>query len=120
MRKSTKNKGLKQAVKQIFQLNLLRQALFALLIMQISRLIWAAGNMKLLSDADFFTLGKAVLWGTFFDLPVLAYFFLPLWFWMIVFTSFHRRLPAVAKVLFTLSAFAVLILNGIDTAYSQE
>lgn len=119
MRKSTKNKGLNQAVKQIFQLNLLRQALFALLIMQISRLIWAAGNMKLLSDADFFTLGKAVLWGTFFDLPVLAYFFLPLWFWMIVFTSFHRRLPAVAKVLFTLSAFAVLILNGIDTAYSQ-
>lgn len=119
MRKTTKNKGLKSTIKQLLKLNLIRQALFALLIMQISRLIWAVGNTKMLADADTFTLIKAFFWGTFFDLPILAYFFFPLWCWMLFFPKQNKTQIIVAKWLFSLSALLILTLNGIDTAYSQ-
>lgn len=119
MRKTTRNKGLTKSLKQLFKLNLLQQALFALLIMQISRLIWALGNTKMLADADFPTLFKAILWGSFFDLPILAYFFLPLWVWLIVFPRYQHKYTQVSKILFSLSALIIVLLNGIDTAYSQ-
>ena len=60
-----------------------------------------------------------MLWGVFFDLPLLAYFFLPLWVWMIFLPRYSAENRWVSGLLMTLGALPILILNGIDTAYSR-
>lgn len=60
-----------------------------------------------------------MIWGVFFDLPLLAYFFLPLWIWMCLFPSLSASKPGVSRILMTVGAAPILTLNGIDTAYSR-
>lgn len=90
-----------------------------MLITSISRAFWGLFNQEIFSDASAIEILKGMLWGIFFDLPLLAYFFLPLWIWMIFFPKKATRRPIVSKILITVGAAPILILNGIDTAYSK-
>lgn len=103
----------------IFRLNIIRQALFALFILTFCRLIWFFSNLFWLPSAEFLDFFKAFFTGIFFDLPILAYFYLPLWIWHLLFPNLSLRFPSVSKILFTLSSAVCLILNGIDTGYSR-
>lgn len=109
----------KAALLRFFRLNVIRQALLGLLIMQVSRLIWGAFNTKLLPEFEFSSYSKAILAGSFFDLPVLAYFYLPLWIWMFFYPGGNLKFPHVTRSLFAVSSSVVILLNAIDSGYSQ-
>lgn len=96
-----------------------RQACFALLIMSLSRAFWGLFNQEIFADAEKYEIFFGMLWGVFFDLPLLAYFFLPLWIWMIFFPAYAAKRQVVSKILIVLGATPILVLNGIDTAYSR-
>ncbi len=109
----------RDAIKKIWATTVIRQAAFALLIMGLSRLAWALINREIFTEANFLEIIYAFGWGLYFDLPVLAYFFIPLWIWMFVFPVLAQRKQSITKGLFTLSTLPLLLLNGIDTAYSM-
>jgi arylsulfatase A-like enzyme len=100
-------------------LTVTRQACFALLIMSLSRAFWGLFNQEIFADAEKYEIFFGMLWGVFFDLPLLAYFFLPLWIWMIFFPAYAAKRQVVSKILIVLGATPILVLNGIDTAYSR-
>lgn len=110
---------LRSLIKYIFHFTVVRQVSFALLIMSLSRAYWGIFNQEIFADAEKYEVLKGMLWGVFFDLPLLAYFLLPLWIWMIFFPSRATRHQWVARLLMLLGASPILILNGIDTAYSR-
>lgn len=110
---------LRSFIKNIFFFTVIRQACFALLIMSLSRAFWGLFNQEIFADAEKSEIFLGMLWGVFFDLPLLAYFFLPLWIWMIFFPAYAANHPVVSKILIVLGATPILILNGIDTAYSR-
>jgi uncharacterized sulfatase len=110
---------LRSFIQKIFTFTILRQAVFALLIMTLSRVFWGIFNHEIFADAEKSEIVTAVLWGIFFDLPLLAYFFLPLWIWMIFLPSQAAERPYISRVLMLLGTSPILILNGIDTAYSR-
>ncbi|MBM3399441.1 MAG: LTA synthase family protein [Bacteroidetes bacterium] len=87
--------------------------------MSISRVFWGIFNQEIFAAAEKFEIFMAILWGVFFDLPLLAYFFLPLWIWMVFFSSRAAKHPWVSRLLMLLGASPIIILNGIDTAYSR-
>lgn len=106
-------------IQKLFSLTVIRQVGFALLIMSLSRSIWGLFNQKIFADASATEIFSAMLWGVFFDLPLLAYFFLPLWIWMVLFPRRSSEKQWISGLLMTFGALPILILNGIDTAYSR-
>lgn len=82
-------------------------------------MFWGVFNHEIFSEAENFEVMAGVLWGMFFDLPILAYFFLPLWIWSFFFPRSAQKSPRISKILMTICALPVLVLNGIDTAYSR-
>lgn len=106
-------------IQKLLSLTVIRQVGFALLIMSVSRAIWGLFNQKIFADASGMEIFMGMLWGVFFDLPPLAYFFLPLWVWMIFFPKYAAEKQKVSKVLMVIGATPILVLNGIDTAYSR-
>lgn len=106
-------------IQKLLSLTVIRQVGFALLIMSVSRAIWGLFNQKIFADASGMEIFNGMLWGVFFDLPLLAYFFLPLWVWMIFLPRYSAENRWVSGLLMTLGALPILILNGIDTAYSR-
>lgn len=119
MRKAASELGYSNSFPRWFRYTVFRQVALALLLMQLIRVIWTLANRNLFAEASPFEILSAVFWGSFFDLPVLAYFFLPLWIWMLVFPGGNQRKPAITRALFTLCSSPVLLLNAIDTGYSQ-
>jgi arylsulfatase A-like enzyme len=87
--------------------------------MSLSRAFWGLFNQEIFADAEKSEIFFGMLWGVFFDLPLLAYFFLPLWIWMIFFPAYAAKRQVVSKILIVLGATPILVLNGIDTAYSR-
>ena len=61
----------------------------------------------------------AHLVGIYFDVPVVAAVFLPVWIWVIFGGQLREKQPWINKTLFLLAALTTLIFNGIDTGYSQ-
>lgn len=111
--------GFREQIKYFFTFNIVRQIALAMLIMQLSRGIWGVSNARMLPEFEIFSYCKAIFFGSFFDLPVLAYFYLPLWLWMLVYPKGNLNQPKITAALFTLSSWVVVLLNGIDAGYSQ-
>lgn len=98
---------------------ILKLWVYSHLILQISRGVWLIFNHNLIPNTTFFSLFKVFLWGFYFDLPVIAWYLFPLWLWMILFTRQAQAFPNVTKALYLLGINLCLLLNGIDTGYSQ-
>lgn len=105
--------------KSLWNSNIVRQILFALFILFVSRLIWFLANQFWLPAVGFTEFLKAFLYGFYFDLPVIAYLFAPLFLWQLALPNFSQKHPAVTKILFLLPNAICLVLNGIDTGFSK-
>lgn len=112
-------KVLNDFIKRIWGLTFTRQFLFASLLLTISRIIWLVSNYFWLPNGSPAQYVFAFLHGLRFDLPVLAYFFLPVWIWLLAFPKLSSARPGVSKLIFLISAATCLILNGIDTGFSR-
>lgn len=99
--------------------NLLKQMLFAFGILSISRLVWFVANVFWLPPIGIDEYVYAHLVGLYFDIPVVALIYLPVWMWVVYGDSWRQQFPIVNRILFVISSMVVLIFNGIDTGYSQ-
>ncbi|MEY2708568.1 MAG: hypothetical protein RIQ91_1198 [Bacteroidota bacterium] len=99
--------------------NLLNQILLAFALLTFSRLAWFVGNAFWLPPIGVDEYIWAHLVGIYFDLPVVVVLFLPCWIWVLFGGSYRSAYPWINKLLFVMGAFPALILNGIDTGYSQ-
>ena len=108
-----------QKIKAITNSNLIRQLLFSFAILSISRLVWFVANVFWLPPIGIDEYVYAHLVGIYFDIPVIALIYLPVWLWLLFGHSFREKFPTVNRTLFVISSMTVLIFNGIDTGYSQ-
>jgi hypothetical protein len=108
-----------QKIKAITNSNLIRQLLFSFAILSISRLVWFVANVFWLPPIGIDEYVYAHLVGIYFDIPVVALIYLPVWLWLLFGHSFREKFPTVNRTLFVISSMTVLIFNGIDTGYSQ-
>ncbi len=99
--------------------NVLNQILLAFALLTFSRLAWFVGNAFWLPPIGVDEYIWAHLVGIYFDLPVVVVLFLPCWIWVLFGGSYRSAYPWINKLLFVMGAFPALILNGIDTGYSQ-
>jgi hypothetical protein len=99
--------------------NLLNQILLAFAVLTFSRLIWFTANAFWLPPIGIDEYIWAHLVGIYFDVPVVASVFLPVWIWVIFAGQLREKQPWINKTLFLLAALTTLIFNGIDTGYSQ-
>lgn len=99
--------------------NLLNQILLAFALLTFSRLAWFVGNAFWLPPIGVDEYIWAHLVGIYFDLPVVVVLFLPCWIWVMFGGAYRSAYPWINKLLFVIGAFPALILNGIDTGYSQ-
>jgi phosphoglycerol transferase MdoB-like AlkP superfamily enzyme len=99
--------------------NLLNQILLAFALLTFSRLIWFTANAFWLPPIGIDEYIWAHLVGIYFDVPVVAAVFLPVWIWVIFGGQLREKHPWINKALFLLAALTTLIFNGIDTGYSQ-
>ncbi|MFN4940520.1 MAG: LTA synthase family protein, partial [Bacteroidota bacterium] len=99
--------------------NLLNQILLAFAVLTFSRLIWFTANAFWLPPIGIDEYIWAHLVGIYFDVPVVAAVFLPVWIWVIFGGQLREKQPWINKTLFLLAALTTLIFNGIDTGYSQ-
>lgn len=106
-------------IKGFFKLTIVKLFWFATLILSLSRLIWYISNQFWLGNSEPSAIISSFLYGIYFDLPVIAYFFLPVWLWLFLFPAKADQKPLITRLLFVLSSALVLILNSIDTAYSR-
>lgn len=106
-------------IKSITNSNLLKQILFAFAILSISRLVWFVANVFWLPPIGIDEYVYAHLVGIYFDIPVVVGLFIPVWIWLMFGGKLREEHPWINKTLFLLSAYTVLIFNGIDTGYSQ-
>ena len=97
---------------------MLLHAILLLLIQQLGRLIWFAGNAYWLQPLGIGYYFKCFLWGFYFDLPVLAYVFLPLWLWWLLAPQSIGVYSKSYRSLFAFLATLTVLLNGIDAGYS--
>lgn len=106
-------------IKSLWKTNIAKQIAFAFLLLFLSRLVWFFVNFYWLPDVG--TLGyiKSILLGIYFDIPVIAYLFAPLFLWQFVLPSLSIKYPSITKILFLLPSAICLILNGIDTGFSK-
>ncbi len=103
----------------IWKSNIVRQILFALFILFVSRFVWFIENRFWMPNVGFIEFVKAFLYGFYFDLPVIAYLFAPLFLWQFVFPTFSQNHQIVTRVLFLIPNAICLVLNGIDTGFSK-
>ena len=108
-----------QKLKALTNSNLLKQMLFAFGILSISRLVWFVANVFWLPPIGIDEYVYAHLVGIYFDIPVVALIYLPVWIWVVYGDSWRQQFPIVNRILFVISSMIVLIFNGIDTGYSQ-
>jgi hypothetical protein len=108
-----------QKLKALTNSNLLKQMLFAFGILSISRLVWFVANVFWLPPIGIDEYVYAHLVGIYFDIPVVALLYLPVWIWVVYGDSWRQQFPIVNRILFVISSMVVLIFNGIDTGYSQ-
>ena len=108
-----------QKLKAITNANLLKQMLFAFGILSISRLVWFVANVFWLPPIGIDEYVYAHLVGIYFDIPVVALIYLPVWMWVVFGDLWRERFPNINRILFLISTMIVLIFNGIDTGYSQ-
>ena len=98
---------------------LLFQLLFIILTQQIGRLIWFVGNVYWLQPLGVWEYFQVFLIGFYFDAPVVAYLFLPVWVWW----SFAPSTITIKNYLFrgisTGLIFSTVLLNAIDAGYSN-
>lgn len=93
--------------------------IYSHIILQICRITWSIFNQNLIPEANFFEIFTAFLWGFYFDLPVVAWYLAPVWLWIVLFTAPAQRFPKITLILFALGINLCILLNGIDTGYSQ-
>ena len=108
-----------EPIQTLFKSNILRQIAFALFILFVSRLVWFLVNKFWLPAVGFTEFFEAFLYGFYFDLPVIAYLFAPLFLWQLALPNFSLKHPIVTRILFLLPNVICLILNGIDTGFSK-
>ena len=108
-----------QKLKALTNSNLFKQMLFAFGILSISRLVWFVANVFWLPPIGIDEYVYAHLVGIYFDIPVVALIYLPVWIWVVYGDSWRQQFPIVNRILFVISSMVVLIFNGIDTGYSQ-
>ena len=108
-----------QKLKALTNSNLLKQMLFAFGILSISRLVWFVANVFWLPPIGIDEYVYAHLVGIYFDIPVVALIYLPVWIWVVYGDLWRERFPNINRILFVISSMVVLIFNGIDTGYSQ-
>lgn len=89
------------------------------MIMQVCRIVWTIFNRNLFAEAAPEEIIRAIFWGSFFDLPVLAYFYLPAWLWLLVYPGGNTGKPHITRLIFMICSLPVVLLNAIDTGYSQ-
>jgi phosphoglycerol transferase MdoB-like AlkP superfamily enzyme len=98
---------------------LFKQFLFALLLLSLSRITWLLFNHFWLAPLPVSEMFRALGWGVYFDLPVTAYFLLPMWVWLLAFPDRSRQWERTTRALFVCCIAACLLLNAIDTMYSR-
>ena len=108
-----------QKLKALTNSNLFKQMLFAFGILSISRLVWFVANVFWLPPIGIDEYVYAHLVGIYFDIPVVALIYLPVWMWVVFGDLWRERFPKINRILFLISTMIVLIFNGIDTGYSQ-
>ncbi len=106
------------AIGSFFQLTLIRLALYSLLFCTLCRTAWFLCNLPALHDMPSGKIVAAFTYGIWFDLPVIAYFFLPLWLFLLFLPALAAQKPTLVRILFIISAAAIGTLNGIDCIYS--
>ena len=106
-------------VKAFFKLTIVKLFGFATLILSLSRLIWYISNQFWLGNSEPSAILSSFLYGVYFDLPVIAYFYFPVWLWLFLFPAKAAEKTFITRILFVLSSAIVLVLNSIDTAYSR-
>jgi hypothetical protein len=82
-------------------------------------MVWFFVNFYWLPDVGILGYSKSILLGFYFDIPVIAYLFAPLFLWQFILPSLSIKHPSITKILFLLPSAICLILNGIDTGFSK-
>jgi len=100
-------------------LPVLYQFVFLFLLQFLNRLIWFAGNAYWLQPLGLKAYLHAFLVGCYFDLPVMAYVFAPLWLWWAIAPSSVNQKNIVFRILATALAICTLLFNAIDAGYSK-
>ena len=88
-------------------------------LLTFSRLVWFVANVFWLPPIGIDEYVYAHLVGIYFDIPVVALIYLPVWIWVVYGDSWRQQFPIVNRMLFLISTMIVLLFNGIDTGYSQ-
>lgn len=105
-------------IKKYFRLLILKNLLFGLGLLFFCRLIWLICNHFWLNIPSNFEIYRAFVIGIYLDLPVLAWFYLPLWLWLSIFPKKSNLSPTLTRIFATIPSFAILFLTGVDCAYS--
>lgn len=98
---------------------LIYQLLFVMLSQQLGRLIWFIGNVFWLQPLGVWEYTKVFLLGFYFDAPIVAYCFLPIWFWWAVSPATIHKGNFLFRGISTLLIFTSVLLNAIDAGYSN-
>jgi hypothetical protein len=110
---------MKKLFPSIAKSNLFRQMAMAFSLLTFSRLVWFVANVFWLPPIGIDEYVYAHLVGIYFDIPVVALIYLPVWIWVVFGDSWRQQFPIVNRMLFLISTMIVLLFNGIDTGYSQ-
>lgn len=110
---------LRRHINLLFQLKLTRLLISAMLVLTICRIIWLGGNISRLNFTSNYELVHSMVVGIYFDLPVLAYLYSPVWFALLFFPKNTFQHTSIIRILFTISSAICIILNSIDAAYSN-
>jgi len=112
-----------KAIQHFFKTNpwryFLYQFLFLAFILQLGRLIWFVGNAYWLQPLGLWAYVKVFIIGFYFDLPVLAYAFAPLWLWWAIHPKSIHDNNRLFRLLATCLTFGTVLLNAIDAGYSN-
>lgn len=95
------------------------QLLFLAFILQLGRIVWFIGNAYWLQPLGAWAYAKVFLIGFYFDLPVLAYAFAPLWVWWAIRPKSIHKNNRWFRLLATCLTFVTVLLNAIDAGYSN-
>lgn len=98
---------------------LLYQLIFIVLSQQIGRLIWFIGNVYWLQPLGIGEYIKVFLVGFYFDAPVVAYCFLPVWIWWSLAPTTITIKNYLFRGIATVLIFTTVLLNAIDAGYSN-
>jgi phosphoglycerol transferase MdoB-like AlkP superfamily enzyme len=105
-------------IKNVLRLLILKKLFFGLGLLFFCRLVWFICNYFWLTVPSNSEILYSFVIGVYMDLPVLAWFYFPMWIWLAIFPNKSLQFPIITRSISAISSFVILLLTAIDCAYS--